>query len=115
MGDLEPVGYQPVSAVDHVVIAVVRETAFEPVRRFARAAATEGVGDNDEVAPDVQRLSLLEQLVGQGRPQPVGARARIALQQQYAIDDFAGAVTLRRAEGAIVQFQLRQGLATGEL
>ena len=39
MGDLEPFSDQPVHAVDHVVIAVVWETAFEPARRFARAAA----------------------------------------------------------------------------
>jgi hypothetical protein len=35
MGHLEPFSDQPVHAVDHVVIAVVRETTFEPVRGFA--------------------------------------------------------------------------------
>ena len=71
-------------------------------------------GDDDEVSPDIQRLSVLEQLVGQGRSQPVGSGAGVALQQQHAVDDLAGGVPLGRAEGAVVQFQLRQGLAAGE-
>ena len=55
MGNLEPLGDHPVHAVDHVVITVVREIALEPVGRLARAAATERVGDDDEVSPDIQR------------------------------------------------------------
>ena len=64
--------------------------------------------------PSVQRLSVLEQLFRQARSQPVGAGAGIALQQQHAVDDLAGGVALGRAEGAVVQSQLRQGLAAGE-
>jgi hypothetical protein len=45
------------------VIAIVRELALEPIRRLARLAAPERVGD-DEVFSGIQRLSALEQLVG---------------------------------------------------
>jgi hypothetical protein len=111
MGDLQAFGDHPMRAIDHVVITVVRKIALEPVGGLARAAATEGIRDDDEVSPGIQRLSVLEQLVGQGRSQPVGAGAGIALQQQHAIDDLACAVAFRRTEGAVVQFELRQGLA----
>jgi hypothetical protein len=99
MSDLEAIGDQPVRAVDHVVITVVREFALEPIGGLARSAATQGVGDDDEVSSGIQRLSVLEQLVGQGGPQPVGAGTGIALQQQHAVDDLACTVALRRAEG----------------
>ena len=98
MGDLEPVGDQLMHTVDHVVITVVREIAFEPVGGLARAAAAERVGDVYEIASGIQRLSVLEQLFGQSRSQPVGAGAGIALQQQHAVDDLAGGVALGRTE-----------------
>ena len=60
MADLEPFGDQPVRTIDHVVIPVMREIALEPVGGLARAAAAEGVGDDDEVSPSIQRLSFLE-------------------------------------------------------
>jgi len=53
MGDPEPIGDEPVGAVDHVVISVVWEIAFEPVGGLARAAATEGVRDDDEESPGI--------------------------------------------------------------
>src|SRR6266851_6727949 len=114
MSDLEPIGEEPVGAVDHVTVPVMRKIALEPVGGLARTAATEGVGDDDEVSLRIHSLSVLEQLVGQGRSQPVGAGAGVALQQQYAVDDLACGITLRRAESPVVQFELRQGLAAGE-
>ena len=114
MSDFEPLGDHPVPAVDHVVIAVVREATLESVGRLARTAATECVGDNDEVSSGIQRLSVSKQFVGQSWSQPIGARTRIALQQQYAVDDFTGGIALRRAKDAVVQFQLRERLAAGE-
>jgi hypothetical protein len=66
MADLEPFGDQSVRAVDHIVISVVRELALEPVRGLARTATTERVRDDNEVSPRIQRLPVLEQLIGQG-------------------------------------------------
>jgi hypothetical protein len=83
---------------DLAVLAATAAINFSTTRSY-HDLATMGYAAHASGLTDVQRLSLLEQLVGQGRSQPVGAGARIALQQQYAIDDFAGAVPLRRAEG----------------
>ena len=46
MRDIEPLGDEPLHAVDHIVAAIVREIAFKPVGGLARAAAAERVGDD---------------------------------------------------------------------
>ncbi len=89
MRDVEPLRDHPVHAVDHVVVTVMRKIALEPVRRLAGATAAKRIWDNDEVSAGIQRLALLEQLIGQGWPQPVCPGTGIALQQQYAVDDLA--------------------------
>src|SRR5262249_42139564 len=60
MANLEPFGDQLVHGVDHIVIAVMWEIAFEPVRGFARAAATERIRYDDKISPSIQRLTILK-------------------------------------------------------
>ncbi len=114
VADPEVLGDEAIAAVDHVAVAVVREVAAEAVGRLRRAAAADRILHDDEVVAGIERLARPEQFVGELGPQPVGAGAGIALQQEHAVDDPAGGVALRHADRAIVQFQLGQHLAAGE-
>ena len=114
MADPEPLGDEPIAAVDHVAVAVVREFAPQPVGRLRRPAAADRVLHDEEILRGVERLARPVQLVGQRRAQPIGAGAGIALQQQHAVDDLAGRIAPRHAHRAVMQPQFRQHLAAGE-
>src|SRR5262249_5937814 len=114
MGDAKTFGDQPVTALDHVMVAVVRKSALEPVRGLARTATSERVLHDHKIFRRIKWLPRSEKLVGEARAQPVGAGAGVALQQQYAVDDLAGGVALCPSQGAVMQLQLGQGLAAAK-
>jgi hypothetical protein len=94
MGDIERFGDQPITGLDHVTVAVVREVSLEPVGGFARSAAPNGILHNYEILRRIEWLPWPEQRVRQARTQPISTRAGIALQQQHAISDLARGVAL---------------------
>src|SRR5215469_5520062 len=114
MADAEPLGDKAVTAVNHVAIAVMREVALQPVRRFRGAAAADRVLHDDEIVARVERLAGAVEVVGEARPQPVLASAGIALQQQHAVDDLPRRVPARHAHRPVVQLEFGQHLTAGK-
>src|SRR5947209_4430691 len=114
MGDTERLGDQPITGLDHVTVAIVREVSLKPVGGFARSAAPNGILHDYEILRRIEWLAQPEQLVRKARTQPIGTRAGIALQQQHAVRDLARGVTLWGSHCSIMQLQLGQCLAAAE-
>src|SRR4051794_21317536 len=114
MGDTERFGDQPIAGLDHVTVAILRELSLQPVGRFARSAAPNGILHDYEILRRIEWLPRPEQLVRKARTKPIGTLAGIALQQQHAIRDLARGVALWGSQCAIMQLQLRQCLAAVE-
>ena len=84
---------------------------MQPVRRLARPASADAVGQHDIVARGVQYLSGLEQVVGDVGLQVFLAAAAGAVQQQHRIRDPPLYVPTRRADRRVVQLQRRELVA----
>ena len=78
------------------------------VARFARAAVTDGIRKNDEVAARIQQLSRPKEHAGKLRGKKIPARTAGAVQYQHGVCDSPGCIPLRGAERGIVQSHLRQ-------
>ena len=114
MAHIEAFGDQPVFRVDDVAIAVVREFSAQPVARLARSAAADPVRQDNEVFGGIERLARAEQFVAERRPQPVGADAARAVEQEHPVDDAAGSIAFLGAKRAVVKLELGQRLTIGE-
>jgi hypothetical protein len=79
MSDTETFGDQPIAGLDHVMVAVVREFALQPVGGLAGSAAADRVRHDDKVLRGIERLAGRKQLVGEARAQPIGPSAGVTL------------------------------------
>jgi hypothetical protein len=111
--DSEPLKHQPLR-LDHVVIIVSREARPEPVARLGRAAVADGVGQDDVIAGDVERLAGTVKLVGELRREELPPRAASAVEHHHRIVDPAVRVAARGAQRRIMDAERRQGLARAE-
>lgn len=106
----QPLDQQTTLGLDHVRVAVLREAGAQAVRGLRRGAVAQVVRHDDVVAGHIQRLARPEQFAGELGRQELGARAAGAVEQEHGVLDSAVGAATRRAEGAVVNAQLRQRL-----
>ena len=103
-----------VLAPNHVVVIVLGEAHAEAVRGPGALAVADVIGEDQEVARDVERLAGAEEHVGEDAVEERMRVAAGAVQEEHGVVDLACAVVVRRAEGQIVQLQLGQGFTGAE-
>ena len=113
--DVQAVGEHGVLGGDHVVVVVVGEVHAEAVGGLAGLAVADVVGEDDEVFGDVEGLAGAEEDVGEDRVEEGVSVAAGAVEEEDGVIDVAGGVAVRRAEGEVVEFELRDGLAGAEV
>src|SRR4051812_26209928 len=101
--------------VDHVVIVVVREARAHSIARLARAAMADAIREHDVIPRRVEQLPRPEQLSGERAREKAGPRAGGAVQHDDCVANDAVGVLPRRAEGDVVNAQLGQRGAVGEV
>ncbi len=100
-------GQQPVLGLDHVGVVVGRELHAEAVGGLGRLPVADGVGQDDEPAPRVERSARSEQHPAEGRAQEARRIAAGAVQHQHRR-------VLGIAEGQVVDLHLGQDGAVVE-
>src|SRR5262249_26747122 len=95
-------------------VAVLRKLGAQPIARFARTGAADGVRQDNEILRGVERLTGGEQLVGKRREKPSLTARAGAVQQQDRVGDVARSIALGRAECRVMQLQLAELLAVRE-
>ena len=113
MIDLHGVEHHALAA-HHVVVIVGGEVSMQPVRGLGALAVADVVGQDYEVFRNVLPLAGAEQHIGENGIQQRVRIAAGAMQQEDGVIDVAGSVALRRAEGEVVELELRQRLAGAE-
>jgi hypothetical protein len=83
--DPEALGDEPELCLDHVPVAVPRETRVEPVGRLARLPVTDPVGQDDEEPRRVQRLAGPKKLAPELLPHELTAATRGPVQDEHGV------------------------------
>jgi hypothetical protein len=113
MVDLHVVEHHALAA-HHIVVVIGGEVRVEAVGGLGTLAVADVVGQDEEILRDVERLAGAEEHIReQGVQQRVGTAAG-AMEQEHGIIDVAGGVAVGRAEGEVVQLELRQRLSGAE-
>ncbi len=113
--DLQSFGEQAVLRFDHVGVAVLRKLRAQAVAGFGGLAVPDAVGQHDEVASGVERLSGAKQLTRELGPDELRAAAAGAVTDEHGIAHDALGVLLRCAQRPIVNPQFRQRFAVREM
>jgi len=108
---VQAVVQQEVIGLHHVVVTIVRKFQMQAVARFARLSVADPVRQDDVVARDIERLALAEKFAGELRTQESAAVAARAVHDEDGVVHVAGGVAGWRAEGGVVQAQVRELLA----
>src|SRR5262249_25539912 len=82
--------------------------------RLARPAVADGVGQHDVVPGRIERLPGREQLARELSAHQAPAVAARAVHDEHGVAYHALRVAARRAEGAVVEPELRERLARGD-
>src|ERR1022692_213783 len=88
---------------------------METVARFAGISVADVVGDDAVVTSGIEQLSFAKELVGKFRTEELGAASGGAVKNQNGVANGSVFVPLRRAKGAVMHPQFRQGLAGVEV
>src|SRR3569832_2098602 len=72
--DAEALGQEAILCLDHVVVAILWELRMQSIAGLAGFPMPQGIGQYDEVARSIQKLTGTKQLAGKLRPDEARAR-----------------------------------------
>src|SRR5579859_1461781 len=115
MIDAKSLGHQPVLRLEHVRIAVVRESHVESIARFGGISMPDAVRQNNEVLRWIQKLAAIEKLTGKLIVEKLLAGASRAVQDQDGILHFASGAGDRLPQRPVMELDFARLLATAKL